>query len=991
MNIKYFVLLLLSIEIFPQTQTNTIKFSEAMEYFNKGEFSIAYEILQSIPDEYNVDDDILSTSKYYSAECLLKLNQYNGAINEFEYFAYKYPLSNFREESLYKLGTLYYNQKRFQEAREKFLLLIKDYPYTEYEGTAYYWIGLSLLEENNYSEAENYLIKAIYSYKHNKYPDNTIYSLAYLYEKQNNYLQAIQYFDELLGYYSDSPLAPYSQLRIGICYFMLKKYDNVILELNSPLVGKLPKEESIEAEYLLANSYFLLREYQNSISTFKNLLNTHKNFPTRRLVQYNFAWVYFQKGDYLEAFDIFNSLSNKSQDTISINSLYWSAECKRYNGQPDEALALYNSFLEKYSDHHLSPTIKFNIASIYHDKGEYGTSEKTLIEALKSNDRIVQGKAYTLLGEIRLNEKKFSKATEYFSEALSISNLPQDLINRSKLGSGVALFYEKKYRKAIDILIELSNNQKNFEPDKINFYIAESYFALEKYSNAIAYYKNISTSNAALQKQSNYGLGYCYFNLKEFGTAQNYFNQFINDSQEDEVNIIDAKLRLADSYYGTKNFEMAANTYKQIFTNNRNSIKDDFAYYQYGQSLFKASFYNEAIQEFSNLQKYFPDSKFRDDAQYLIGWIHFQNKQYSSAIKNYKVVPAIYPSSEIAPIAYYSIGDCFYNTANYDSAIVYYNKVLQKYPNSNYVSYAIKGIVDCYQIDNQTERAIGFIDNLANSNYSSSVKEELYIKKGDIYLSSGEYNRAIQSYKDFISKFPNSGIVPNAYYGIGKCSYLIRRSDDAITNYKKVINYYPNSEIYIPTVIELGKIYSQQGKNSEVISLYDNALSKIGEKSETSELLFLKAEALLEMDKINEAYEIFVLIANSYPGTVFADKAKMEIGIFELARENYDYASELFKDLTQGRIDNLGAQAQYYYGLTFFEQGKINDAITAFVRVRSVFSPYDEWYTKSLLRLGDCYVKLGQNEQAREMFRAVVIKHPNDEYGKEANQKLKQL
>ncbi|MBN1639522.1 MAG: tetratricopeptide repeat protein [Ignavibacteriales bacterium] len=989
MKIKYIILLLFTIKIL--SQSSTTKFSEAMEYFSKGEYALAYEILQTFPDDYNVDDDILSTSRYYSAECLLQLNQYNGAINEFEYFVYKYPLSNFREESLYKLGNLYFSQNRYEESRIKFLQLLSDYPYTEYEGTAYYWIGLSYMEEINYADAEEFLLKAVYSYRRNKYPDNTIYSLAYLYEKQNNYLQAIKYYDELLAYYNDSPVAPYSQLRIGICYFYLKKYDNVILELNSALIDKLPQEEKIEAEYFLANSYFFLREYQNSISTFQNILNKHKNFSTRRLVHYNLAWVYFQKGDYSQAFDIFISLSDKTQDTIAINSLFWSAECKRYDEKPNEALEIYNSFMEKYPNHKLAPTVKFNIASVYHDRGEYGSSEKTLSEALKSNDKIVQGKALTLLGEIRLNEKKFTKAQEYFQEALTIINLPQELINRSKLGLGVALFYEKKYGQAIDILSELNQSQKNFELDKVNFFIAESYFALEKYSYATNHYKKVSQSSGELQRQATYGLGYCYFNLKEFGTAQNYFNQFINSANGNQQNLIDAKLRLADSYYGTKNFEMAANTYKQVFSKNRELIKDDFAYYQYGQSLFKAAQYNEAIQEFQNLQKYFPKSNFQDDAQYLIGWIYFHTKQYSNAIKSYRVLPSKYPSSKIAPIAYYSIGDCYYNLAKYDSAIVYYNYVLQKYPSSNYVTYAIKGIVDCYQINNQTERAISFIDNITNSNYPSSIKEELSVKKGDIYLSASSYDRAIQSYRDFIARFPNSKFVANAYYGIGKSASLLGRNDEAITNYKKVTTSYTNSEIYVPSVIELGKLYSQQNKNSEAITLYETAASNIGERPEKPELLFLKAEALIEINRINDAYELFVAIANSYPQTIFAEKSKIEIAIFELARKNYDYAGELFKSLTQGRIDNIGAQAQYYYGLTFFEQGKINDAITAFVRVRSVFAPYDEWYTKSLLRLGDCYVKLGQKDQAREMYRAVVIKHPNDDYGREANQKLNQL
>ena len=110
--------------------------------------------------------------------------------------------------------------------------------------------------------------------------------------------------------------------------------------------------------------------------------------------------------------------------------------------------------------------------------------------------------------------------------------------------------------------------------------------------------------------------------------------------------------------------------------------------------------------------------------------------------------------------------------------------------------------------------------------------------------------------------------------------------------------------------------------------------------------------------------------------------------IWFLSFENSEF---LFKDLSESRSDDLGAKAQYYYGVTLFDQEKYTDAISAFVRVRSVFSSYEEWYYKSLMKLGDCYVELNDKKNARDMYRAVIKKHKNDSLGKEANDKLKKL
>jgi TolA-binding protein len=110
-----------------------------------------------------------------------------------------------------------------------------------------------------------------------------------------------------------------------------------------------------------------------------------------------------------------------------------------------------------------------------------------------------------------------------------------------------------------------------------------------------------------------------------------------------------------------------------------------------------------------------------------------------------------------------------------------------------------------------------------------------------------------------------------------------------------------------------------------------------------------------------------------------------------MSRGEYAKAEDLFMTLGETRMDDIGAQAQFLYGVVLFDQDKINDAISAFVRVRSVFSSYGNWYARSLLKLGDCYTKLNDKRNAREMYRAVIKNHPQDELGAEARKKLNQL
>jgi tetratricopeptide (TPR) repeat protein len=136
---------------------------------------------------------------------------------------------------------------------------------------------------------------------------------------------------------------------------------------------------------------------------------------------------------------------------------------------------------------------------------------------------------------------------------------------------------------------------------------------------------------------------------------------------------------------------------------------------------------------------------------------------------------------------------------------------------------------------------------------------------------------------------------------------------------------------------------------------------------------------------------MFYDVSHYHPQTVFAQQSKFEMGLIDLSASRYENADELFLEIAEKQNDELGAKAQYHYGLSLFEQDRIPEAISALVRIRTVFSTYDEWLTKSYMALGDCYVKIDDNRKAEEMYRNVIVKHKNDAFGNEAREKIRQL
>ena len=965
------------------------KFNNGMDAYNKTLFADAHKIFESVIEDYGIEDELYASARFYSANSLLKMGKKDEAASGFEFITNNVVWSKFREESLFTLGLVYFEIERYALSRKNHLLLIYQYPNSDYVGSAMYWIGESYAAEGKLDEAIDFLTQAIEDKSSNRFRDHSLYALASLYEKTHDYNNAVKYYDQLLTYHSNSPLALQAQVRIGVCYFYLKDYYNSILELNNPSLQDLPGENLSEALYLLANSHYRVEEYTNAANTYSEIIDKFPNSPVYRNAQYGLAWSLFQQSKYNEAYGVFNSLS-EGDDTIAVKSFIWKGESKRYSGNPKEALVIFEDFLKRYPDHPSASLVESLIGLIYFDQNKFELSSQYLTNATSSDDPVTRAKAFTMIGEIELRNKNFIKARGNFEPAIRITESENEVHQRALLGLGVSLYHLGDFEKAADYLREAENINSSFEMDKINFYMAECYFSLGKYQEALSRYNSIKSSEDEYVRQVMYSKGYCHFNTGNYSNAASQFAEFV-DRYPDDHRITDANLRLADSYYGSKNFAAASKILKQLFQSGNYSSDDPYTYYQYAQALYKSGETNSAINEFRNLQQKFPDSKYAESALFTVGFIKFQEGEFKDAITDFRYVLQIYKKSALAPVVFYSIGDAYFNLGMYDSAIVNYRNVLTKYPSSEYAFDAINGMQYSYVASGKSDEAINLIDRYTSQNPNLKFSDQIFFKKGEIYYSQRDYQNAKTSYQEFLVKYPKSNFVPEAYYWLGKSSQNLKQDDEAIFYFNKVFESYPGSESAAVSVIELGKIYEANGNFQVSIDLLEKASTKLKDSPRLPEVLFIKGTAYIKADNVQKAYGTFEELVMYHREDIFADRAKFEMGVIDMATGRFEIADKNFLEVAEKRTDDLGARSQYYYGLSLFDQGKYSESISALVRVRTVYSQYEPWLSRSYLLLGDCYVKLNDKRQAEEMYRIVITKHKGNELGEEARQKISKL
>ena len=387
-----------------------------------------------------------------------------------------------------------------------------------------------------------------------------------IYENLNDYKTSAEYYDYLLAYHRESSLAPLAQLRIGLCYFRLKQFDNVVLELNDPIIDELPPIEKNEPRFILANAFYKLKEYNNALDIYDEILQYSQSSSLKNEVNYGKAWVFFQLKDFNKAYTAFEKLSTADTDSIASKAMFWAAECKRYLGENDESNKIFQRFVEKYPAHPLTANAKLNLGIINSDHNYLEDSEQLFTEAASSKDPYSKGKSLILLGESAMNRREYLLAEKYYSDCSNISNVSEKIIKRALLGLGIVQFYLNKTDLAITNLEELKARDEEFESDLVNFYLAEGYSANGEHKKALSLYTKVEkSSNQEISKSALYGKAYAYYNIKDYVNSSFYFKEFVRQYPKDK-NIIDANFRLADSYYGLKNFSQASRVYSAIFS-----------------------------------------------------------------------------------------------------------------------------------------------------------------------------------------------------------------------------------------------------------------------------------------------------------------------------------------------------------------------------------------------------------------------------------------
>ena len=654
----------------------------------------------------------------------------------------------------------------------------------------------------------------------------------------------------------------------------------------------------------------------------------------------------------------------------------------------------------------------FQYAKLNYDLGilpEAITAFKYFVENYPNSG--VRVEADALLTEAYLNTNKYDEAISYIEGLKRKSQRIKSAYQRLLFYFGVESFNKEQYLKAIQLFKKSLQYPMELQlAIAANFWLGETYSTGIQYDKAIPYYlrvfENTSSPKNEFYIKAMYGIGYAYFNTKQYKKALINFQRYVNHMEYAESPNSDAVLRLADCYFVTKMYNDAIKYYEKAIK--ESYVDADYAYFQKGVIYGITSNPGLAKQNLDMVIKRFSGSRYYDDALFQKAQIDFENGKNEDAITGFSRLIKVKPGSPFVPYALLKRGIARENLQKYDKAIADYKKIIDDHTTHKIAHDAISSLQQVLTSAGKSENFDEILAKFKQANPNSEALESIEFETAKTLYYNQKYEEAISSFTDYLNNYPAVGRIgnPSMYYYDSK--YYLAESyyrlaveieqkdssgygaayDNALRYYKEVMDHnksYLNKSIYRIAGLE----YKNHSYKS-AIKYYDQLLEKASNKKQQFNAwagLMLSYYGLSKFDRV-EMYANEILSRGNVSNR---NKAMLYLGKAAYASGDHLKATDEFVNTLNTAKDANGAEAQYLLSELLYNDGNYKQSLETLFDLNQNFANYTEWIDKAFLLIADNYIVQDELFQAKATLNSIIEKSTSKETVEAAKTKLREL
>lgn len=642
----------------------------------------------------------------------LDFQPYNGAIKSLQQYLNDFPKSNRAEEARELLVELLMSTGNYKDA----IIVIEGIKikneriWSAYQKVNYYH-GVELFNSGDYNGALSLFNKAItYTYDRKIRSEALFWKGESHYRKQQYDSAAVSY-DLFVKYPISSEISYYASGYYGLGYSQMqrKNYKNAASSFESyfKFGEKDDKVFRNDASLRLADCYYILREYNQSIEWYeKSLAMNVENMDYAMLQKSKCEGV---KGNFSAKQNTLSLLFTKyPASRFSDDAYFESGITYEIQNQNSQALASYEKLIADYPESSLRARAMLKRGSIYRILGQNDKAIdafKELVTEYKGSEESKQG--WMSLKAIYTDMDQINEFVELVSsQGSSISQMEKD--------SMVYMAAENKYldgdceTSAVAFGKYIADYPGGAFIQNAHFYRAECLYGQKDFQNAQTGYEYvIAQTFSAFTETSLLKSARIYFNAKNYPKAVERYTELdrmtksVSNKQEAQRNIMQAQ-------YNSELYYEAIVSAQKVIDDNAVAPKDkNDASAIIARSAYYLNDMPKAQAEFSKLVK-LKSSEIGAEANYYLASIEYQNGRYTESEKLIFDLINEFASFEFwVAKSFILLSDVYVGTGNYYQAKYTLQSVIDNYKGEDLVTEARTKLDAIIALEKQSEQQLG--------------------------------------------------------------------------------------------------------------------------------------------------------------------------------------------------------------------------------------------------------------------------------------------
>jgi len=855
-----------------------------------------------------------------------------------------------RAEVHYQIAECYWMKNQFEKAIKYYqycLRLSGDNP--DLSARAHYWLAECLYKLERFTEA-----KAEYANVPKIAPKDdltpwSIYSIGMIELRGSHYDEAIAALEQVTTQYQESPVVGEATLMLGFAYSRrapdqqdaaAKDADfHKAIALFTAVSGNEHSTPTARqsATLALAETYFLLKDYDHANATFQKVLAMIDDPTSTQAmeVQLRRGHALYDAGRYRDAAAVYTIVVSGHDDNLATqallwlgNSLYQVATKEKDKKAYLDAIADFARFRTKAGDKAPDvPHAALLTAFCLEDLATAGDADASMKSLLAFQEICTKWPLSREAGYAQDGIARLTASMPIQQLRSVVETLPEGAAWSMDLSLARKEFREGAYDQAqADARKVLDTQPTGDVKAQAAYIIGACLQQTNQAAQAVTYYQQALDASptgelapfilrglilAYLDQQKNAEARDAALTLTKLPLATNEMAQ--------------ALLYLGNAYTANGQFPEAMDAYQRIITDHADAEATlPLAYMGLAATAEAKKDDDEAIARYREVIRKFPDNEVAGEAFYRIGVKQTELNHSAEAITAFRNVPTAH---RLADRAAYAIAWVYYDQGKFDEANAQYISVADQFPNSPLAA-----------------------DSLA--------------RVGQYWMEKEQYADAMKYFNRAFQLVQPGSLALSVAYKLGVSAFYAKNYPVALIGFDKVVTDYPTSEF-------------------------------------AEESLFMKARALDLQDQSTPARDAYLQYLAKYPkrelgldAALGAGRASLAIKQYAQARADLAKATQLYEDLKKlpgvltDRTKAVMAEVQYYLAESYFEENNFAEAFRGYAAVPDNQEP---WASRALLQMAKCSGQLGNLQDAKDVLQSLVTRYPKSDAAQQAPMVAKDL